>query len=474
MTDRENEPVDFDKFEVSIALSGRQADALAAHLDKGPRQEDLTFFYWRPSRGAMRYTAVMSEMAWPTPDERVLDGNVSFTSAYLRRVLAELPEGCGVGLAHSHLGPGWQGMSNDDVFAERDRLASAILGRTGLPVAGITRGTDGSWGARMWPRVGRGEYARVDAATVRVAGATLRITFHPHLRPQRAAPLAQQATVSVWGEAVQATLARLRVGIVGLGSVGSIVAEALSRVGVQKLVFIDHDHIEERNLDRTLGALRSDVDDKTPKVALAVRTSTASSTAISFHPRPVEASVLTTEGLAAALDCDVIVCCVDRPWPRFVLNVMANAHMIPMIDGGILARVNDRGLPLHVDWRIHTAGPGRACLHCLGVLLRSDVALDRAGKLDDPDYFRSLPLEDRERYGRRNVFPFSLSVAAHEVLQLVGLIGGSPRVGGIGPQHYKAYPGEMTVEATRSCDAGCDLAELPAASRLGPLLEPSD
>ncbi|MGH9223533.1 MAG: hypothetical protein ACRD2W_07045 [Acidimicrobiales bacterium] len=50
------------------------------------------------------------------------------------------------------------------------------------------------------------------------------------------------------------------------------------------------------------------------------------------------------------------------------------------------------------------------------------MSLDRDGKLDDLDYIASLSPADRERYARRNVLAFSLSVAAHEVLQLVGLV----------------------------------------------------
>src|SRR3712207_8224358 len=43
---------------------------------------------------------------------------------YLSRVLATVPDGCGIALLHSHLGPGWQDMSRDDDVAERDRLRS--------------------------------------------------------------------------------------------------------------------------------------------------------------------------------------------------------------------------------------------------------------------------------------------------------------------------------------------------------------
>ncbi len=80
---------------------------------------------------------------------------------------------------------------------------------------------------------------------------------------------AQVATISVWGERAQQDLARARIGIIGLGSVGSIVAEAFARTGSQEIVLIDHDHLELRNLDRTLGAYRGDADANLPKVTVS-------------------------------------------------------------------------------------------------------------------------------------------------------------------------------------------------------------
>ena len=77
-----------------------------------------------PSVGSTRLTAVLTELVLPDEDERILDGNVAFTAGYLSRVLASVPDGCGIALLHSHLGPGWQDMSRDDDIAERDRLAS--------------------------------------------------------------------------------------------------------------------------------------------------------------------------------------------------------------------------------------------------------------------------------------------------------------------------------------------------------------
>lgn len=455
---------DFADVEFSVALVHELDRELVRHLDKGPYQEDLTFAYWQPSRGTARYSAVLQQLNLPSPSERILQGNVAFTAEYISRVLAERPSGAGIALLHSHLGPGWQGMSGDDVVAERDRLAGLVASASGLPLLGLTWGTDGTWSARFWLRSGKRQYERCEAASVRSVGRRLRLSYHPRLRPAEPTPASQVATISVWGQDAQDDLARTRVGIVGLGSVGSIIAEALSRTGVQRITLIDPDLIEERNLDRTLGAYPPDAAANASKVAVSKRLVDQSHTSHGFQAEAVAAPVQTPEGLAKALDCDVLLSCVDRPWPRHILNVIAYAHLIPIVDGGILARVAEGGRLLHADWRIHTVGPERACLYCIDALRHSDVALDREGKLDDPDYIKGLSAAERERYGRRNVFAFSLSVAAHQVLQLIGLVTGNQRIGGQGPQSYHAYPGTMEAADTTTCAPECDIAPLTAAA----------
>ena len=452
---------DYAKYELSIAMATEHDAVLSEHVHKEDCQEDLAFAYWRPSMGQRRFTAVITELVLPMVGERILQGNVAFRTGYLRRVLDGVPEGSGIAFIHGHPMPGWPAMSDDDIVAERDRIASAAAGKTRLPLVGLTRGTDGAWGGRMWFREARFSYQRRWARTVRVVGSRLAITYHPDEPPANATEM-QEATLSVWGQVAQENLVRARVGIVGLGSVGSIVAESLSRVGLKDMTFIDHDKIEPRNLDRTLGASITDIE--LPKVQVAARTTRLSSTSESLNLHEVPSSLLKQNGLSAALDCDVLICCVDRPWPRFLLNALAYSHLIPVIDGGILATVNAGGRPQHVAWRVHTIGPGHACMVCLGALQRSDVALDRDGKLDDPDYVAGLSEEDKAAFSRRNVFPFSMSVAAHEVLQLVGLVTGLPRIGGKGPQIYDCYPGTMRVLDNMTCEGGCEFDELTATA----------
>jgi len=454
---------DFRATEASVALLEHVYAALLQHLDKGLDQEDLTFAAWRPSQGFRRYTAVLNRLLLPHKGDRLLHGNVAFMTEYLQRSLGQLEMGEGLALIHGHPVPGWQGMSRDDVVAERDRLAGPAFGRTGLPLLGLTAGTDGSLSARMWNRKGPHEFERQWASNVRVVGRHLGLTFHPELRARPIATASQVATVSVWGDRHQADLSRCRVGIVGLGSVGSLVTECLARMGITDLVFIDPDRIEERNLDRTAGATAEDASVGRFKVSVAERHARNVSTSASLTLKAVPISVLTSAGLNQALDCDVLFSCVDRPAPRHLLNALAYAHLIPVIDGGILARVEADDF-IHADWRIHTVGPGRPCLVCLGALDTGDVALDIAGKLDDPDYIKNLPEERRHAVSKRNVFPFSMSVAAHEILQFVGCVTGMERIGGVGAQTYHCYPGEMEVDREKSCAAGCAYMSLAGSA----------
>lgn len=355
---------DFKGLALSVAMTAELDRRLGVHLHPAPDQEDLAFAYWRPSMGRLRYSAIVSEIVWPEADERILEGNVSFLGHYVERVLSNVPAGAGVALLHGHLGPGWQDMSSDDVRAEQVRLAGAVAGRTGLPVLGLTRGTDGAWSGRLWLRSGPHAWQRRWAEDVRVVGRRLFVTRRPTAGP----PIgeAQVATASAWGNAAQLSVAGARVAVVGLGSVGSLVAEALARSGVRSVTYIDFDRVETRNLDRTAGASSADVAAGLTKVQVAIRAGLAASTSASPDLIAVPESLLSEGGLNAVLDADVVFSCVDRPLPRHVLNALAFGHLIPVIDGGILVKVRDDGRALHVDWRVHSVGPERTCLACLG------------------------------------------------------------------------------------------------------------
>lgn len=403
----------------AAALTTMLQQAAETHLIRSDGQEDLCFGLWYPGTGESRVTSLVESLILPHHGDRDVHGNVSFNAVYFERALGEaLAAEAGLCFMHSHPAPGWQGMSSDDVNTERS-IAPAVRAATGLPLLGMTVGNDGAWSARRWEKTGPRQFERVWCDRVRVAGDYLAITYHPRLAP---APLPEEAltrTISAWGPDVQANLSRLTVGIVGAGSVGSIIGEALARMGFRELHLVDFDSVEEINLDRILHATRSTIGMPKVQMLAAAYSKTASDKAFSCNA--VEYSVVEKEGFQAALDCDLLFSCVDRPWARSVLNAIAFLHLIPVIDGGIRAQPTQHMKGLRrADFRAHVAIPGRACLECLGQYDSSLVGLEREGFLDDPSYIAELPPDHVARQ-KQNVFAFSLHTAALQVGQMISL-----------------------------------------------------
>ncbi len=245
---------------LSVAMTGFTENALLEHLVRSDRQEDLCFAFWQPSSGHERATALVQAPLLPEGGERHVHGNASFEAGYLLRAARQAAEqGAGVAFLHSHpLGRGWQGMSAEDRMAEA-RIANLARETTGYPLLGLTlAGSDMTWSARLWDR-GAGKAIQPSwCETVRVFGSGLRVSFNDAVVPAPAAQETQLRTVHAWGERTQSTIARLSVLVVGAGSVGMVVADALARTGVRRIGVLDFDTVELVNLDRLRGATRLD------------------------------------------------------------------------------------------------------------------------------------------------------------------------------------------------------------------------
>ena len=441
------------RVERSIAMTA-EVDRLARrHLLRSDRQEDICFGLWRGSRGQTRTTALIERLILPREGERNVHGNASFEPGFLERAMSEAAAaGAGLALLHSHpLGRGSQGLSRDDIAAEQGN-AGAVFGATGLPFVGLTLAGDGAWSARFWERTAPRTYPVAWCGSARVVGDSLGVTFMDRLAPVPRPTEQQIRTVSAWGDESQANLVRLRAGIVGAGSVGGMVAESLARTGFEDITLIDFDVIKKHNLDRLNFAITRDVGRL--KVEVLAEFLRERATAANFRATPVVAAVYDDEGYRAALDCDVLFACVDRPWGRYVLNLIAYSHLIPVVDGGIRARTNRLGKLAAADWRAHTAIIGRPCLQCLGQYDPGHVQMEREGMLDDPKYIEGLP-KDHPLRSRENVFAFSMSCASLQTLQMLALVLAPLDQPNPGSQLYHFVGGFMEEPTFGACHPEC-------------------
>lgn len=377
--------------------------------------------------------------------------------AYFERALGEaIAEGAGLAFLHSHPGPGWQDMSADDVAAEEGH-AAATFGATSLPLLGLTTGSDKTWSARFWLREGHRRYRRQWCRNVRTVDEHFVVDYADTLAPPPPPNAMLERTIHAWGDFMQARLVRLRVGVVGAGSVGAIVAEALARTGFQDIVLIDFDRVEHRNLDRLLHATRKDARRRRLKVDVAADALIQHATAERFTAERHACSIHDVAGYEAALDCDILFSCVDRPLPRHILNLMAYAHGIPVVDGGIFVRRAASGRLIGADWRAHTVGPRRRCLACIGQYDLGLVQADRQGLLDDPKYIEALP-GDHPLRAKENVFAFSAACASALMLQFLQSVIAPSGCASPGRQLYHFVPGILDTEVEPSgCESTCTI-----------------
>lgn len=443
------------KKKYSVVIPGELNSQLLNHLIREDRQEDLCFALYNPGDGTERFTGILDEIILPEKNDRQIHGNVSFNSSYYERVLMlAKKKDKGIAFIHSHPWPGYQGMSKDDINAET-QMAGSVKSVTGLPLLGLTTGSDGTWCARFWFRTtGKNKkYKKEWCESVRVFGNQLKLFFNNSLKPSINEE-ALMRTISAWGKQTQEDISCIKICIVGLGSVGSIVAECLARTGFAHFTLIDFDSFEEKNRDRSMNVKKKDVGKR--KIEVIARAIKENGTAQKITIRKFPYSIYDENAFKAAIDSDVIFSCVDRPHPRQILNFISYAYMIPVIDGGILVRTNRNNTRLvGADWKVQTVGYGRPCLECLDQFTAPTASLDKEGLLDDPAYMAGADKSLHRMIKNENVFAFSLNVASLEVLQLISLLVLPEYLSKVRQQFYHLTLHDFEKETLKECNDKC-------------------
>lgn len=429
----------------SVAMTAGTEKVLRAHLLRADGHEDICLATYRPSTGATRRTALLRQVNLPEPGEREVHGNATITGDYVLRIaVAAASNGDGVVLLHSHPdGRGWQAMSGPDEDTEAS-YANLVREITRLPLVGMTlAGRDGAWSARHWDRGVAADIIPTHSENVRVLDTELRITWNDRIVPVPARPPTMVRSVASWGPTRHSDLVRRSVLIVGLGSVGLDVAVRLAATGVTRLGLLDFDTVKPHNLDRLIGATPTDAWLCRSKLDVARRLATENATAAAPVIEGFDLSICEPDGLAAALDFDQIICCVDRPSPRAVLNLLAYRDYIPVIDGGIAIDAFADGSGMrNATWRSHVLYPGRPCMSCIGQLDLGIVAADRSGALDDPVYIAGRAEQPGTTAGlasnpeSQNVAVLSVSAAASILAQYVSFNVAPGGLGEPGPLQY--------------------------------------
>ncbi len=174
--------------------------------------------------------------------------------------------------------------------------------------------------------------------------------------------------MGLFGVGGQELIASCRVSIVGLGGLGSHLAQQLAYLGVTDFLLVDADTVSESNLNRLIGASSEDLGQS--KVDLAERMIRTIQPDATVDP---QACWLTEDAEPAGLSgVQVIFGCVDEDPTRLDILRFASSHAIAYVD--LASDVTSEG---EFGGRIVFGKDGERCLSCLGELDQHALARSR-------------------------------------------------------------------------------------------------
>lgn len=170
----------------------------------------------------------------------------------------------------------------------------------------------------------------------------------------------------MFGEEGQRKIESQRVGVVGVGGLGSQAVQALAYLGLRQFLLVDDDWLEETNLNRVAGACPQDIGRLKVEVARDLILRVDKKVDVAALP----ANLRTRKAMELLTECQVIFGCVDHDGPRLVLTDLAAAYDITLIDLAteIFPETADRAFDF--GGRVVVSRPGDYCLFCADQLDR--------------------------------------------------------------------------------------------------------
>lgn len=176
--------------------------------------------------------------------------------------------------------------------------------------------------------------------------------------------------IALFGQEGQKRISASRVAVVGLGGLGSHIAQQLAYLGVRDLAFIDDDIVTMSSMNRVVGALHEDVAAETRKVTVAERVAKAVDRdgRIAAVPGRLE----TPHARAAIARSDSVFSCLDDDRARLALVDVCARERIPFFDLATDTGVKNGGW---YGGRVMFSGYGDRCPSCMQLLDQEAMAI---------------------------------------------------------------------------------------------------
>jgi len=380
-------------------------DLLIKHLFPGDRDEHGAVLLAGLSSVKDRPTLLVREVHPAREGLDYVAGQIGYralTPSFIHRMITRGRDEQLVYLAvHNHASDQEVGFSRIDLQSHERGYPALLQIARGTPVGALVFGRR-SIEADLWLPVGK--RLSLDKAVV-IGNSIVHLTPTP--RENAAVAMTHDRQVRMFGKAGQTRLRECRVGVIGLGGMGSLIAEYLARLGVGHFHLVDSDSVEESNLSRIVGASREDAVQKTAKVIVAQRL-------IRQANQGAEVDLIVDdvakESVAKALtSCDYLFLAADSMRARLVVNAMVHQYLIPGVQVGSKIRFDpQRGL-LDVMSANRRLRPGLGCLMCNQLIDATQLA--KEAKTDEERRAQAYGVEEPNP----SVITLNAVAAAHAV-----------------------------------------------------------
>jgi hypothetical protein len=185
-------------------------------------------------------------------------------------------------------------------------------------------------------------------------------------------------------------------------------------LGVGRLVLVDPDAVEDKNLNRILNSGKEDAYLRRPKVH--VLASAIARMGLNQEALPLALNLITSEAVQRIAECDVVFGCMDGVEGRHWLNRLATFYNLPYFDVGVRLDADGQGGIERIAGAVHYLQPGLSSLLSRGVYDMKRVEAEELRRTNPEMYRRQLKegyirgVEDRPAVISVNTFFAALAV----------------------------------------------------------------
>lgn len=312
----------------TMALSGLQHEKLYNHLHPGDGLEAAAILLCRLETNGRNRLLVYDAIFAPHGKSKRSEAYLTWPGEVLSNAIDRAEdESASLILVHSHPGAFLE-FSEIDNESDLKIFPFIFDGWTETsPIAyhgSAIMTPDGAMRARLYDK--RQHMQDIDLVTV--SGDDIKYFWVNEIVQGKVAPKVQP-----FFEGMADKLGRLSAGIVGASGTGSILAEQAARMGFGEIVLIDFDIVEHKNLNRILNSTIDDADQLTLKVDMLKNAIKKYRPDCLVHSVP--RSIADRKAVLEAARCDVLFCCVDTFEGRHILDLLAQAMILPLFDVGV-------------------------------------------------------------------------------------------------------------------------------------------